>query len=153
MRSSKVSQIEEIQHFSDLLRSLEVVWQMVLVHRVAPRLLLSGRVIRKFSSNLSQPPSTSPVSTPAPQRSPESSLSLDFALEKGSESTQSTGAKSSKHSLSSIERRRRLFSRFTLGLFVFGIVAEAIYLGRDWEENELKEKRLVRWDFFSSNHV
>ncbi|KAL5483075.1 TIM50_2 [Sanghuangporus weigelae] len=72
------------------------------------------------------------------------SLSLDFAPseETESERMQHTGARSSKDSLSSIERRRRFLSRATLVAFGFGAIAYTVYLGRDWEPEELKAKKL-----------
>ncbi|KAL5504535.1 TIM50 [Sanghuangporus vaninii] len=81
-------------------------------------------------------------SEPVPPSS--TSLSLDFAPseETESERMQRTGARSSKDSLSSIERRRRFLSRATLVAFGFGAIAYTFYLGRDWEQEELKAKKL-----------
>lgn len=75
---------------------------------------------------------------------PVSSLpSLDFAP--GEEPhRERTGAKSSKDSLSSIERKRRLWGRVSAGFVLFGAAAAAWHAGRDWEHDELKEMRMVR---------
>lgn len=75
------------------------------------------------------------------------SLSLDFSplaeQEDQHEQPQRTGAKSSKDSLSSIERKRRAMSRATLALMGLGAIAGVFYIGREWEDDELREKRLV----------
>lgn len=70
--------------------------------------------------------------------------SLDFAP--GEEPhRERTGAKSSKDSLSSIERKRRLWGRVSAGVMLFGIAAAVYHSGREWEEDELKEMRMVRF--------
>jgi len=53
-----------------------------------------------------------------------------------------TGAKSSKDSLSSIERKRRNLGRASLALLGLGIASGAVYLGRNWEEGELKSLKI-----------
>jgi mitochondrial import inner membrane translocase subunit TIM50 len=75
---------------------------------------------------------------------PISSLpSLDFAP--GEEPhRERTGAKSSKDSLSSIERKRRMWGRVTAGMMIFGAVATVYNAGREWEDAELQEMRMVR---------
>ena len=81
-----------------------------------------------------------PVVPPSP-----TTLSLDFAPpEPGSAERERTGAKSSKDSLSSIERRRRQLGRVSFGLFALGLVGGGIYLGRQWTEDELVSRRSVR---------
>ncbi|THH20494.1 hypothetical protein EW146_g886 [Bondarzewia mesenterica] len=98
-------------------------------------------------SQPTSPPSSQtaekPESTTAPETAPLSpaSLSLDFAPPDAS--TERTGARSSKDSLSSIERKRRVMARFGVGMFAVTLVAGGIWLGRDWEEGELKERRLT----------
>lgn len=57
--------------------------------------------------------------------------------------TQRTGAKSSKDSLSSIERRRRYLGRVALGAFAIAFGVQVFYMGREWEEDELRSKKLV----------
>lgn len=137
--------------------------------RAAARRSLANNSVRAFASK----PPTSPKA-PQPQKdapspadegneaaaqkseaSPEqanpeeptvSSLpSLDFAP--GEEPhRERTGAKSSKDSLSSIERKRRFWGRVTAGAMVIGAAAAAWHAGREWEEDELKEMRMKRED-------
>ncbi|EMD33270.1 hypothetical protein CERSUDRAFT_118310 [Gelatoporia subvermispora B] len=87
------------------------------------------------------PPSSSDPPTPPSQPSP--SLSLDFSPQPEEEEVKQerTGAKSSKDSLSSIERKRRNLLRTTLGLLLIGAGVETYYLGREWEEDELKARK------------
>jgi hypothetical protein len=73
-----------------------------------------------------------------------STLSLDFAPPEPGTERERTGAKSSKDSLSSIERRRRQLGRVSFGLFALGLVGGGIYLGREWTEDELVLRRAVR---------
>ena len=69
---------------------------------------------------------------------------LDFSPEPAEEAPQRTGAKSSRDSLSSSEQKRRKSSRVMMALMGLGLVGGAIHLGREWEEGELQEKRVVR---------
>ena len=80
------------------------------------------------------------VTPPSP-----ASLSLDFApnAEQEEEPAQRTGARSSKDSLSSIERRRKAMGRATLATFAVGLLAGTAYLGREWTEEDLKDKKMV----------
>ncbi|KAI5116777.1 hypothetical protein M0805_008732 [Coniferiporia weirii] len=88
-------------------------------------------------SGAEKPIAEAPPSFPA-------SLSLDFSpvAETEGEPSQRTGARSSKDSLSSIERRRRFLGRATLAAFGLGLFSGVVYLGRDWEADELKAKKL-----------
>ncbi|KAJ7623368.1 HAD-like domain-containing protein [Roridomyces roridus] len=70
---------------------------------------------------------------------PSNVPSLDFAPEP----EQTTGAKSSKDSLSSVEKRRRTLGRISLAVLALGFGINVIYLGRDWDELELKAKKLT----------
>jgi hypothetical protein len=54
-----------------------------------------------------------------------------------------TGAVSSKGTLSSGEKRRKVMSRVMMAILGGAFAAHTVYLGREWEEDELKEKRLV----------
>ncbi|QRV84369.1 NLI interacting factor-like phosphatase [Ceratobasidium sp. AG-Ba] len=47
-----------------------------------------------------------------------------------------TGARSAKDSLSSIEKKRRALARWTLAFAVSGVLAGAVYMGRDWDNEE-----------------
>jgi hypothetical protein len=82
--------------------------------------------------------------TPLP--TPPTTLSLDFAPPEPGTERERTGAKSSKDSLSSIERRRRQLGRVSFGLFALGLVGGCVYLGREWSEDELVERKSVRTD-------
>ncbi|KAN0130783.1 HAD-like domain containing protein [Lactarius tabidus] len=77
--------------------------------------------------------------TPLP--TPPTTLSLDFAPPEPGTERERTGAKSSKDSLSSIERRRKQLGRVSFGLFAIGLLSGGVYLGRDWSEDELVERK------------
>lgn len=82
-----------------------------------------------------------PSATPSPT---PTTLSLDFAPSEPGAERERTGAKSSKDSLSSIERRRRQLGRVSFGLFALGLVGGCVYLGREWTEDELVSRKSVR---------
>lgn len=69
---------------------------------------------------------------------------LDFSPPEFQKESQTTGAKSSKGSLSSSERKRRFMGRVSLVLLALAFTGQTVYLGREWEEDELKAKKLVR---------
>ena len=75
----------------------------------------------------------------------QTALSLDFSpeVDRQDEPSQRTGARSSKDSLSSIERKRRAMGRATLALMGLGAIAGTLYLGREWEPSELAAKKMV----------
>lgn len=66
--------------------------------------------------------------------------SLDFSPPDPAE--QRTGA-SSRDNLSSADRQRRAFARVAFGLFTLGFGLHVAYMGREWEQEELQEKKLV----------
>ena len=113
------------------------------------------------SSSSSTPSSASQSEIPSASLSLDtppnpSTLSLDFSPAEGQQhdSSQSsasgqqrTGAKSSKDSLSSIERKRRNMTRTTLVMWGLGMIAGAVYMGREWEEGELKQMKVVSDSF------
>jgi import inner membrane translocase subunit TIM50 len=84
-----------------------------------------------------------PSAAPAPSPTP-TTLSLDFAPPEARAERERTGAKSSKDSLSSIERRRRQLGRVSFGLFALGLLGGCVYLGREWTEDELVSRKSVR---------
>lgn len=106
----------------------------VIVRSAAQRRALPA--LRRFSA-----PPPSPPQNPTPP--PSTSLpSLDFQpAEPEPEKTQRTGAKSSKGSLSSIERKRRFLGRLSLGVLAVALGVQVVYLGRDWETDELKGRK------------
>ncbi|KAF9524987.1 HAD-like domain-containing protein [Crepidotus variabilis] len=67
--------------------------------------------------------------------------SLDFSPEL-EEEPQRTGAKSSKGSLSSSEKKRRNMSRVSMVLLALGLSAHAISMGKEWDEDELKAMKM-----------
>lgn len=79
-----------------------------------------------------------PSAAPAPS---PTTLSLDFAPSESGAERERTGAKSSKDSLSSIERRRRQLGRVSFGLFALGLLGGCVYLGREWTEEELVSRK------------
>lgn len=103
------------------------------------------------TSSSDTPPSPSPSDTEITAQPPlpsPTSLSLDFLPSETDSGGGRTGAKSSKDSLSSIEKRRKYLGRMALVVMGFGMIAQAAYLGREWEAEELKEKKLVSWTWF-----
>ena len=95
-------------------------------------------------STSAQPNLSEPDASQTSLPTPPTTLSLDFAPPEPGAERERTGAKSSKDSLSSIERRRRQLGRVSFGLFAIGLVGGVIYLGREWSEDELVEKKSVR---------
>ncbi|KAI6145379.1 HAD-like protein [Pisolithus tinctorius] len=91
----------------------------------------------------SQPADKGLHQTPPPSHLP----SLDFQPSEPEQTrTERTGAKSSKDSLSSIERKRRVLARLSLGLIAVGVGLQLVYLGRQWDEEELKAKKIKPQD-------
>ena len=70
--------------------------------------------------------------------------SLDFAGLKPEPEMQRTGARSSKDTLSTSDRRRQMWGRAFVGLLLGGLGATTAYMGREWTEDELKQKKMVR---------
>jgi import inner membrane translocase subunit TIM50 len=105
--------------------------------------------LKKEPENPPTPPTPPPeaevaqeptLDTPLPSNVP----SLDFSPPEPSEGRQRTGAKSSKGSLSSGERKRRVMGRVSLAMLALGFGVGTVYMGREWEEDELKIKKIVR---------
>lgn len=118
----------------------------VTLRRVVQRPTLAQR-LRCLASQVPPSKIDSQQSPPPPLPSASHVPSLDFQpTEQGPERTQRTGAKSSKDSLSSIERKRRLLARFSLAILAVGIGVQLVYLGREWDPEEFKGKKLV-WLF------
>ena len=64
-----------------------------------------------------------------------------------------TGARSSADSLSSIERRRRYLTRAIGVLFGIGVLVQGVYAGREWDEEELRVRKLVCVSFLGSSRM
>ncbi|KAF8959901.1 HAD-like domain-containing protein [Flammula alnicola] len=86
------------------------------------------------------------VTTPAPEPQPLTPVSgvptLDFSPPEYEQEAKTTGAKSSKGSLSTNERKRRFMSRVSLAVLALAFAGQAVYMGREWEEDELKAKKM-----------
>ena len=129
--------------------------QSLLLARAGPSLRRSVPYHARYLTNRSL--SSDPGSTTGSSNAPSSgkpdaevppsptSLSLDFSpvSEQDEEATRRTGARSSKDSLSSIERRRKAMGRATFAALGIGLLAGTVYLGREWTEDELKDKKMV----------
>ena len=107
--------------------------------------------VRHLASQV-PPKATSPKQPPPPPPAASagtSSLpSLDFhpaERPEHAERVERTGAKSSKDSPSSIDRRKRFLWRISVGILAVAVGVQVIYLGRDWEPDELAGKKLVRF--------
>lgn len=95
-----------------------------------------GTASSTTSSNTSVPP----LSDPSKQSINSSGLN-EAATENASTSqTQRTGARSSKGSLSSIERKRRNAVRAFFLLGAMSVGATVVYMGRPWENEDLKSR-------------
>lgn len=94
------------------------------------------------------PPKSEPVADSTIQKPIEpmpmpSVPTLDFSPAEPSEEAQRTGAMSSKEYKTTNERTRRSRARISLVLLFLGLCAGAVHIGREWEEEELKLKRMV----------
>lgn len=123
---------------------------VTLSRSLAPRRIAiqSARCLASKAPPQKQPANnTPPPPAPQAQSQPSSSVpSLDFSptIEEEEGPRERTGARSSKNSLSSSERRRRMFARGAMAAFLVGAGVQTWMMGREWEEWELKEKRMVR---------
>ncbi|KAL4068765.1 HAD-like domain-containing protein [Scleroderma yunnanense] len=118
----------------------------VALRRAVQRLAFTHRQ-RYLVSQVPPSKNVSQLSSPPASHVP----SLDFhPIEQEPGQTQRTGAKSSKDSLSSIERKRRLLARFSLAILAVGIGVQLVYLGREWDPEEFKGKKLKLEDAPSS---
>ncbi len=70
---------------------------------------------------------------------------LDFSPPEVGKEFQRTGARSSKGSLSSSEKKRRFLGRVSLALLLMGFGVHTAYMGREWEDAELREMRMVTY--------
>ncbi|KAF8554968.1 HAD-like protein [Imleria badia] len=101
------------------------------------------RSVRYLASQV--PPKATSSKQPPPPPTTSSLPSLDFAPAERSEHPERagrTGAKSSKDSLSSIERRKRYLARVSLAILAVALGVQVLYLGRDWEADELASKKI-----------
>ncbi|PPR01383.1 hypothetical protein CVT24_006221 [Panaeolus cyanescens] len=114
---------------------------------VPPKKRLEPQEKPETASTSSTPESSSSPQTEKPVELNDASLktglgALDFSpVEMPQQEEKRTGARSSKDSLSTGERKRRFMSRVSLALLLSGLGAYAVYMGRDWEEDELRTKK------------
>jgi import inner membrane translocase subunit TIM50 len=87
--------------------------------------------------------SDSAQSTPSLDIHSSKMPTLDFSPPETEKEFQRTGARSSKGSLSSSEKRRRLISRVTLALLAVGFGAHTVYMGREWGDDELQAMKMA----------
>ena len=95
----------------------------------------------------SPPPEQAPgtpgkVSDPKHPELPSLST-LDFTAADEAPASERTGARSAKHSPTSIERRTRFMSSLMIAAAALGLGVYTVSLGGEWTEAELKEKRMV----------
>ncbi|KAH9833590.1 NIF-domain-containing protein [Rhodofomes roseus] len=88
------------------------------------------------------PPPPAPTGPSSPSSSSVPSLDFSPTIEEDEGPRERTGARSSENSLSSIERRRRMLARGALAAFLVGAGVQTWLMGREWEEWELKERRM-----------
>ncbi|KAF8655081.1 hypothetical protein AX16_003246 [Volvariella volvacea WC 439] len=97
---------------------------------------------------------TTPGQASQEQPLPSSLPSLDFSPDElQEEQPKRTGAKASTDSMTTGERKRRVVSKMTFVAMVLGFAGYAVYMGREWEPEELRAKKMTletapstRWD-------
>ena len=90
-----------------------------------------------------KPAESTPIIKPVEPNPMASVPTLDFSPPEPSEEAQKTGAMSSKGYKTASERTRRSRTRITLAVLFLALGAHAVYMGREWEEEELKVKKIV----------
>ncbi|KAI0827729.1 NIF-domain-containing protein [Trametes gibbosa] len=110
------------------------------------RCLASKPPPKKPASTPRPPPPPPPASTdlaeaPTPTLSSQIVPSLDFDPSAEESKEERTGARSSKDSLSSIERRRRFLGRLSLAVFAAGAGVAVWQMGQPFDEEELRARK------------
>ena len=90
-----------------------------------------------------KPAESTPINKPVEPKPMFSVPTLDFSPPEPLEEAQKTGAMSSKGYKTASERTRRSRARVFLAILFLGLGASAVYMGREWEEEELKLKKMV----------
>lgn len=96
--------------------------------------------IGQTSDQASQPES----SDNAPKINTSELPNLDFVPAELKEEPKRTGARSAKDTLTTGEKQRRHALRLTWAVLLLGLGASGVYMGREWEKDELEQKRMVR---------
>lgn len=113
-----------------------------LLRTRVPRLAI--RAYPRYLSTAPPPKGQDPAATNSASAEPKQSAaplsvpSLDFSP------GERTGARSAKDSMSSFEKRRQRFGRVTTLLALLALGSGYAYLGREWEEGEVKPRGVVR---------
>lgn len=133
-------QLERLNHmFAVLSRSVQ---RRVLVQSV--RCMSQVPPSPSGSETPKEPRPETPVDTTS---QPGTVPSLDFSppeIQPGPQKDRErTGAKSSKGSLSASEKRRQNIGKLSLGFLGLSLGLGIFYMGRTWEEHELKRMKLV----------
>lgn len=115
------------------------------LRNIAARHSRTRFIASSSSGDGAKPKDTTPINTTKnATRTTPLSLDIDIVPEESAQSTLGrTGAKSSKNSLSSFEKRRRFMGRVALGAFGLGVVLGIFYMGRDWESEEVQGRSKV----------
>ncbi|KAI0352001.1 NIF-domain-containing protein [Trametes cingulata] len=92
------------------------------------------------------PASEDPAEAPKPIPSSQVVPSLDFDPSAEDTRKERTGAKSSKDSLSSIERRRRFLGRLSLAMLLVGAGVATWQMGQPLDEEELRARKWTAED-------
>ena len=95
------------------------------------------------SDQASQQP-TQESSENAPKINTSELPNLDFVPAELKEEPKRTGARSAKDTLTTGEKQRRHALRLTWAVLLLGLGASGVYMGREWEKDELEQKRMVR---------
>ena len=90
-----------------------------------------------------KPAESTPINKPVEPKPMSSVPTLDFSPPEPLEEAQRTGAMSSKGYKTASERTRRSRTRISLAVLFMALGANAVYMGREWEEEELKLKKMV----------
>ena len=129
-----------------LIRSVRCLSQKPPVPPARPPLLDSSNNQAKpppKPETSKKPADSTPINKPVDPMPMSSVPTLDFSPPEPSEEAQKTGAMSSKGYKTASERTRRSRIRISLAVLFLAFGAHAVYMGREWEEEELKMKKMV----------
>ena len=99
--------------------------------------------LKPASETSTEPAKSTPIDKPVEPKPMSSVPTLDFSPPEPSEESQKTGAMSSKGYKTASERTRRSRTRISLAVLFLALGANAVYMSREWEEEELKMKKMV----------
>lgn len=90
-----------------------------------------------------KPAESTQINKPVEPKPMSSVPTLDFSPPEPSAESRKTGATSSKGYKTASERMRRSRARVLFAVLFLAFGANAVYMGREWEEEELKMKKMV----------